>query len=66
MDVTFKAIQGVTASFLLYYSVLSCPSFPVSTKHLYNICTMLDQRRRSWADVVQMLYKYFVFTGFSP
>ena len=29
---------------------------PVSTKHLYNICTMLDQRRRCWADVVQMLY----------
>ena len=25
---------------------------PVNTKHLYNICTMLDQRRRRWADVV--------------
>ena len=36
---------------------------PVNTKHLYNICTMLDQRRRRWADVVQMLYKYFVFVG---
>ena len=24
---------------------------------------MLDQRRRRWADVVQMLYKDFVFTG---
>ena len=24
---------------------------------------MLDQRRRRWADVVQMLYKYFVFVG---
>ena len=23
---------------------------------------MLDQRRRRWSDVVQMLYKYFVFT----
>ena len=30
---------------------------PVNTKHLYNICTMLDQRRGRWADVVQMLYK---------
>ena len=30
----------------------------VSTKHLYNICTM-------WADVVQMLYKCFVLTGSS-
>ena len=24
---------------------------------------MLDQRRRRWADVVQMLCKYFVFAG---
>ena len=36
---------------------------PASTKHLYIICTMLDQRRRRWADVVQMLYKCFVFPG---
>ena len=36
---------------------------PVSTKHLYDICTMLAQRRRGWADVVQMLYKCFVFAG---
>ena len=36
---------------------------PANTKHLYNICTMLAQRRRRWADVVQMLYKCFVFAG---
>ena len=36
-------------------------SIPVNTKHLYNICTTLAQRRRRWADVVQMLYKCFVF-----
>ena len=36
---------------------------PVNTKHLYNICTMLDRRRRRWADVVQMLYKCFVPAG---
>ena len=36
---------------------------PANTKHLYNICTMLDQRRRRWVDVVQMLYKCFVFAG---
>ena len=41
--------------------VLKC--IPANTKHLYNICTMLDQRRRRWADVVQMLYKCFVFAG---
>ena len=34
---------------------------PANTKHLYNICTMLEQRRRRWADVVQMVYKCFVF-----
>ena len=27
---------------------------PVNTRHLYNICTMSGQRRRRWADVVQM------------
>ena len=32
---------------------------PASTKHLYNICAMLDQRQRRWADVAQMLYKCF-------
>ena len=36
---------------------------PANTKHLLNICTMLDQRRRRWADVLQMLCKCFVFTG---
>ena len=34
---------------------------PVNTNHLYNICTMLGQRRRRWADVVPMVYKCFVF-----
>ena len=33
------------------------------TKHLYSICAMLDQRRRRWADVIQMLCKCFVFVG---
>ena len=35
----------------------------VNTKHLYNICTLWDQHRRRWADVVQMLCKCFVFAG---
>ena len=40
------------------------PSLSANTKHLYNIFTMLDQRRRRWADVVQMLCKLcFVFAG---
>ena len=36
-----------------------------NTKHLYNICTTLVQRRRRWADVVHMLYKCFVSAGIS-
>ena len=42
------------------------PTHAANTKHLYNIYTMLDQRRRRWADVVYMLYKCFVFSGYRP
>ena len=38
--------------------LIESEEYPVSTKHLFNICTMLDQRRRRWFDVVQMLYKW--------
>ena len=54
----------------LVLSLLSCTVIdaimggcPANTKRLYIICTLLDQRRRRVADVVQMLYKYFVFAG---
>ena len=40
-------------------------AFPVNARHLYNICTMLAQRRRHWADIVQMLYKCFAFARLS-
>ena len=33
------------------------------TKHLYNICTMLDQRLRRWTNIVQLVYTCFVFAG---
>ena len=33
--------------------------YPAKTKHLYNICTMLNQRRIRWAAVVQMLYNFY-------
>ena len=45
-------------------SVSSTHIYPVNTKHLYNIYTMLDQRRRRWADVVYMLYKWSVLAGY--
>ena len=34
-----------------------------NTKHLYNICTTSAQRLRRWSNIVQILYKCFVFTG---
>ena len=36
---------------------------PANMKHLYNICTMSDHRRRRVADVVQILDKCFGFAG---
>ena len=39
---------------------------PSNTKHLYSIYTILDQRRRRWAGVVQMLYNCFVLAGELP
>ena len=39
---------------------------PANAKCLYNICKMLDQRWRRWANIVQMLYKWFVFAGMPP
>ena len=38
---------------------------PVNTKHLHNICTTSAQRLRRWSNIVQMLYKCFVFTGYT-
>ena len=44
---------------------MDATSYSVNTKHLYNIYTMSAQRRKRWADVVQMLYKCFVFAWYS-
>ena len=38
-------------------------SHPVDTKHLYDICTMLAQRRRRWASMLQMLYNCLCLLG---
>ena len=50
----------------IYWPNTNSVSYPVNAKHWYNSCTMLDYRRRRWADVVQMLYKCFVFVGNRP
>ena len=34
-----------------------------NTKHLDTICTMSAQRLRRWSNIVQMVYKGFVFAG---
>ena len=39
-------------------------TYPVNTKQLYNICTTSAQRLRRWSNIVQMLYKCLVFTGY--
>ena len=36
---------------------------PVNTKYMYNMYTMLDQRRRRWANVVKMLYNVLCLLG---
>ena len=33
----------------------------ITNTFVYNICTMLDKRRGRWSDIVQMIYKCFVF-----
>ena len=37
--------------------------FPANTNHLYSICTTSAQRLRRWSNIVQLLYKCFVFPG---
>ena len=41
--------------FVCLFVVFDMLGVPVNTKHLFKICTMLDQRQRRWADVAQML-----------
>ena len=39
------------------------PYFQAKAKHLHTICTTSAQRLRRWSNIVQMLYKCFVFAG---
>ena len=45
----------------LYLKTLPVYWFPANTKHLHNICTTSAQRLRRWPNIVQVLYKGFVF-----
>ena len=44
----------------LHFIIDEVSLYPANTKHLDNICTVLVQRRRRWADVVQCLYNVCV------
>ena len=47
-----------------HYLLIIMTCKPANTEQLWNICTMLDQRRRRWAAIVQMFYKCFLFARF--
>ena len=55
--------QGVTGPLAIIVMSQQTQNICITCVHLYNICTMLAQRLRRWANIVQMLYKCFVFAG---
>ena len=58
--------MNLQISVSIFYALIKEKDFtviPANRKHLYNIYTMLEQRRRRWAGVVKMLYTCFVFAG---
>ena len=54
-----------TICYLIFYNTnkFTINNFSANTKHLYTICTTSAQLLRRWSNIVQMLYKCFVFTG---
>ena len=65
LDVTHHGKKhSQICSIMFYKDVSDVHPNPANTKHLYNICTMLNQCRRRWADVAQMLFICFVFAGY--
>ena len=56
---SFHSLMHQTQPVLIHSRESYFCHIPENTEHLYNICTTLVQRRRRWADVVQMLYKMF-------
>ena len=43
------------------YFIFLLTAIPANTKHLYNTCTSSAQQLRRWSNIVQLLYKCFVF-----
>ena len=36
---------------------------PANTQHLQSVCTASAQRIKRWSNIVQMVYRCFVYTG---
>ena len=51
-------ITGITLTSLIRLHI-----HPADATYLYNICATSAQRLRRWSNIVQMLYKCFVFAG---
>ena len=60
------SLAHVLIPFSVGFSCIFPTTIPLSTKHLYNICTTFAQRLLRCSSIVQMLYKCFVFTGTTP
>ena len=54
-DTGYLAVLPPGSTHLYHCIIITITDGVGNTKHLYNICTMLDQPRGRWADVVQML-----------
>ena len=62
-DIDYMTLMTTAPTFLIVKTTRTHMDLPASTKHLYNICTTSAQSLRRWFDIVQMLYKCFVFAG---
>ena len=58
-----RPLQNIVREAIVIPHHICLPVHPANKKHLYNISTIMDQRRRRCADIVKMLYKCFVFAG---
>ena len=59
-----KIIFYMQVTGLCFGTVRYIEHYPANAKHLYNICATSAQRLRRWSNVVQMLYKCVVLTGY--
>ena len=61
--IIYSNMKFVFVSTVRFLQLIVTAVYPANRKYLYNICTTAAQRGKRWAVGIQMLYKYFVFTG---